>query len=122
MTGEGELWLQSREFQPQLWQIAWDSATGRIVGQVKPFIDDNYNQGLGKRRGWTEFIAVAPEWRRRGLARALVVHALHAQREAGMQESALGVDSGNAHDASRIYADCGFRTVERSTAWRKPWA
>jgi GNAT superfamily N-acetyltransferase len=118
--GDYEHWLESKVFQPQLWQVAWDS--DRVAGQVKPFIDKVYNDGFGKHRGWTEFISVAADWRRRGLAHALIARALQAQREAGMTESALGVDSDNAHGASRVYADCGFRTVERSTCYRKDYS
>jgi hypothetical protein len=56
------------------------------------------------------------------LARALIARALQAQRAAGMTESALGVDSDNAHGASRVYGDCGFRAVERSTCYRKDYS
>lgn len=43
-----------------------------------------------------------------------------ALREAGMEESALGVDSANPHDAARLYGDCGFRVVQRNAVYRKP--
>ena len=44
-------------------------------------------------------ISVGAPWRRRGLARALIAKALHARRDLGMNESVLGVDADNAHDA-----------------------
>lgn len=112
-------WLKSPTFQPQLWQIAWDIETGQVAGQVKPYIDAANNAMFGRQRGWTEFISVGRPWRRRGIARALVVRALQAQRDAGMTESALGVDSENAYGAVRLYGQCGFRVVERNCVYRK---
>jgi GNAT superfamily N-acetyltransferase len=115
-------WRKSPLFQPQLWQVAWHVETNQVAGQVKPFIDAVQNEAAGRRRGWTEYISVGELWRRRGLARALVSRALRAQREAGMTESALGVDTANAHSASRVYADCGFRVEKTSTVWCKPFS
>ena len=116
-----EAWLRQPSFQPRLWQIAWDTDTGEVAGQVKPFIDAEQNRVYGRLRGFTEFISVGERWRRRGIARALVALALRAQRDAGMMESALGVDSENTDRAAEIYEACGFRTVRRSTTWRKPF-
>lgn len=114
-----QAWLKSPAFQPALWQVAWDVETDRVAGQVKPYIDAASNALLGRRRGWTEFISVGAPWRRRGLARALVARALRAQRDAGMTESALGVDGANAYGAVRLYEQCGFQRVESNCVFRK---
>lgn len=113
-------WLGSPQFQPQLWQVAWDVQTGEVAGQVRTFIDATWNQANQLRRGWTEFISVGPRWRRRGLARALIARSLLAQREAGMRESGLGVDAQNLDGANRIYEASGFRVVKRNAVYRKP--
>ena len=115
-------WLKAPSFQPELWQIAWEVETGRVAGQVKPFIDHPGNAASGRQRGWTEHISVGMPWRRRGLARALVARALQSQRAAGMNESSLGVDSANGYEAPRLYEQCGFRVVERNRVYRKPIA
>ncbi|KQP43466.1 GNAT family N-acetyltransferase [Pseudorhodoferax sp. Leaf274] len=70
--------------------------------------------------GATSFISVGAPWRRRGLAGALIARALAAQRDAGMNESVLGVDADNAHDAARLYERCGFRVTQRNMVLRKP--
>ena len=119
--GDYEAWLHSPVFQPHLWQVAWDVQTGEVAGQVKAYIDEEHNRAFGRRRGLTEFISVGERWRRRGIARALVVRALRAQRQAGMLESALGVDSANADRAADVYRACGFGEVQRNTTWRKPF-
>ncbi|MEI2689269.1 MAG: GNAT family N-acetyltransferase [Anaerolineae bacterium] len=114
-------WLNNKIiFQPDIWQIAWDIATDQVAGQVRTFVNHAENEKYNRRRGWTEFIGVRRPWRRRGLARALIVRSLQVQKDLGMTESALGVDSENPSGATRIYEDCGFRVVEHSTTFRKP--
>jgi len=46
--------------------------------------------------------------RRRGLARGPITKAPHAQRDAVMNESTLGVDADNAHEAARLSESCAF--------------
>jgi mycothiol synthase len=115
-----EHWKKSRTCQPQLWQVAWHVASNQVAGQVKPWIDFEQNATLQRKRGFTEFISVGRPWRRQGLARALVVRALQAQRAAGMNESALGVDGESVFSAARLYEACGFRIAKRNALYRKP--
>jgi GNAT superfamily N-acetyltransferase len=118
---EYQEWLADKViFQPDLWQIAWDVETGEVAGQVKTFIYHAENEKYGRRRGYTEGISVRRPYRRRGLARALISLSLLAQKERGMTESTLGVDSENTSGATRVYEDCGFRTVKRNALYRKP--
>jgi ribosomal protein S18 acetylase RimI-like enzyme len=116
-----QAWLTDTiTFQPELWQVAWDSATDQVAGQVRTYINHDQNKLYNRKRGYTEFISVRRAWRRRGLARALIARSLRAQKKAGMSESALQVDSENLSGAVRIYEDCGFRVVKRETIYRKP--
>jgi mycothiol synthase len=117
--GDFEAWQASRTFQPHLWQVAWHLESNEVAGQVKPWIDAEQNETLGRKRGFTEFISVRAPWRKRGLARALVVRALRAQQQAGMLESALGVDGESAFRTTRLYEDCGFVVVKRNALYRK---
>ena len=114
-----QAWLTGNTFQPHLWKIAWDVATNQVAGQVKPFINAEENKKFERKRGYTEFISVRRPWRKKGLARALIVQSLLAQKEAGMTESALGVDTENLSGATHIYEDCGFQVVKRNTVYRK---
>ena len=90
------------------------------AGQVRTFINAAENEKYNRKRGYTEFISVRRPWRKRGLARALIVRSLRLQKECGMTESALGADSENISGATRIYEDCGFRITKRNTLYRKP--
>ena len=47
-------------------------------------------------------------WRRRGLARALVMRSLAVLRDRGLTSAGLGVDADNANEALRLYTECGF--------------
>lgn len=114
-------WLENKTFfQPELWQIAWDVKSDEVAGQVKTFINVAENEKYNRKRGYTEFISVRRPWRKRGLARALIVRSLRVQKEQGMTESALGADSENISGATRIYETCGFRVTKRSAIYRKP--
>ncbi len=103
---------------PTLWRIAWDGA--EVAGQVRSYINGPENEAMGRRRGYTESISVRRPYRRRGLARALIVQSLHAVKERGMEEAALGVLTENIHGAFRLYESVGFRVVHSWTTLRKP--
>ncbi|MGH2593014.1 MAG: GNAT family N-acetyltransferase [Anaerolineae bacterium] len=111
-------WLNDPNFDPTLWQVAWDG--DQVAGMVLGFVDAVENEQFQRQRGWTEDIAVRRPWRKRGLARALIVQTLHALKERGMTEAALGVDAENLSGALGLYKSAGFRVVKRSAAYRKP--
>ena len=110
--------LDSPHHDPSLWRVAWDG--DEVAGQVRSFINAPENEATGRQRGYTENISVRPPYRRRGLARALLVQSLHAVKERGMEEAALGVLTENVHGAFRLYESVGFRVVRSWTTLRKP--
>jgi mycothiol synthase len=73
-------WLKDPLFQPELWQIAWDTETGKSAGHLLTYINYEENRQFNQKRGYTEGVGVAREWRRRGLARALISRSLQAQK------------------------------------------
>ncbi|MFJ6194506.1 GNAT family N-acetyltransferase [Micromonospora sp. NPDC092111] len=60
---------------------------------------------------WILNLGVAPTAQRRGLGRALLVHALRGAREAGLPGLGLEVTDGNP--ARRLYDAAGFRVRTR---------
>jgi mycothiol synthase len=114
-----EEWLRSPHFQPDLWQVAWDSINDRIVGHALTFIDEAENKQLDRKRGYTEGIGVDSNWRRRGVARALISRSLQAQKAAGMTESALAADSDSTSKVISLYESCGFQIVKCDSIYRK---
>lgn len=61
----------------------------------------------GEGRGETEKIFVVPEWRRRGVAAALVCHALRSLRDAGYTLATLTV-RGTNQGAMALYTSLGY--------------
>jgi mycothiol synthase len=113
-----EEWLGDPDFDPSLFVIAWDG--DEIAGAVINVIDQNENQMLNRRRGLLASVFVRRPWRRRGLARALVMRSLAVLRDRGMTSAGLGVDADNANEALRLYTESGFEVEFRSAAYRKP--
>ncbi len=112
-----EQFLERRTFDPALWKIAWDG--DQVAGQVRTFIDPQENAAFDRERGYTEEISVRRPWRRRGLARALLVQSLHELKRRGMTEAALGVHMDGKHDALRLYQSVGFQVAWVVTMARK---
>jgi len=103
---------------PTLWKVAWDEHG--VAGQVRSFVDTAQNEMLGRRRGWTESISTARRWRRRGVAKALVVESIRGLAARGMTEVALGVHTENPNRALDLYRGLGYEVVETWTTYRKP--
>jgi mycothiol synthase len=102
-----------------LWQVAWDG--DQVAGSVMPTIWKPENERLGVRRAWLDHISVRRPWRRRGLARALIVSALEGLRAGGIEEAMLGVDGENPTGALALYESLGFAVKARASTWRKAW-
>lgn len=113
-----DAWRSDPKFDLDLLVVAWDG--DEIAGGVVNSINPAENAALGRQRGWLDSVFVRRQWRRRGLARALVMRSLALLRERGMTCAGLGVDADNANEALRLYTACGFETDLRSAAYRKP--
>jgi len=100
-----------------LWKIAWDDEG--VAGQVRSFVDAAQNAEHGLQRGWTENISTARRWRRRGLAKALIVESIRELAKRGMNEVALGVHTENPNGAFDLYAGLGYEVVGSWTTYRK---
>lgn len=111
-------WIESDEFQPELWQIAWEGE--QVAGMILNYINYGENSEYKRKRGYTENIAVRRPWRRRGLARALLARSLKMHRSLGMEEAALGVDTDSLSGANLLYESMGFRPVKVQINLRKP--
>jgi len=104
---EFERWLTNANFDPPLWRVAFHGDA--IAGQILNYMGEP--EADGQRIGWTEAISVQPEFRRRGLARALLAASLVAVRDAGATKAGLGVDMQNPNQAQALYESMGYRVV-----------
>jgi mycothiol synthase len=103
---------------PTLWKIAWDDEG--VAGQVKSFINTAENDAHGRARGWTEAISTSRRWRRRGVAKALIVESIRELAARGMTEVALGVHTENPNGAYQLYESLGYEVIQTWTTCRKP--
>jgi mycothiol synthase len=106
-----ERWIRQRIFTPHLWKVAWDG--DQVAGLVLNRIDEAQNAKYRRKRGYTQGVFVRRPWRRRGLARSLLVQSIEMLAGMGMQETALGVDTQNPSGALGLYETVGYRAIRR---------
>ncbi|HET7728321.1 MAG TPA: GNAT family N-acetyltransferase [Candidatus Limnocylindrales bacterium] len=106
------------DFDPTLWQVAWDG--DEVAGVVFVSVFRAENEQLGLARGWLNRVSVRRPWRGRGLAKALCASACAALRARGLDEAWLGVDAANPTGALRLYEELGFTVAHRWFAFGRP--
>jgi len=110
-------WWAEEAFQdPELWRVAWDR--DRIVGTAAGAVRGTWNPSLGGERAEIRFVRVDPPWRRRGIARALILECLSALWQRGIRIVELSVDGENEATAGALYRRLGFEVTARRVAYR----
>lgn len=111
-------WAARRHRRDQPTFVAEES--GRIVGTLSVDLNLARNRHLPVRRwAYVHSLFVLPEARRRGVARALIRHALRWAQRRGAGGAELGMAAGNRR-ARRLYESFGFRVQEVALACRLP--
>lgn len=112
-------WINNIDFQPNLWPVAWDPATDQIAGFALSFEEKGENVRFNRRRATIYEVEVRRPWRKRGLARALILQTLHTLRVIGVTEATIGIEA-TTHDwAKPLLEQNGFVEAWRSTDYRK---
>lgn len=104
-------YLDARGFDPSLWLLAWDLA--ELAGFMLALPEHTGDRSLG----WVESLGVRPQWRRRGLATALLQAGFRALHARGIRRVGLGVDAENETGALRLYERIGMHAVRRADSW-----
>jgi len=89
-----------------------DEVVGLVILDVNE--DDWARQGYPS--SYISLVGVVAPWRRRGVAPVLLAASLRASRDAGLERTALDVDSENPTGALGLYTGMGFATVHTSRA------
>lgn len=107
--------LEPPRFSPAFWFVAHagSASCGVIICHPHPTVPD---------LGWIGVLAVRSEWRRRGIGRALLLHAFGRLREAGLRRAGLGVDSDSVTGAHTLYESVGMRAAEHFEIYERPLA
>jgi mycothiol synthase len=69
--------------------------------------------------GWIGSLGVLPQWRRRGLATALLHQSFRDFRRRGATRVGLGVDAQNTTGAVRLYERVGMQVARRNDTYEK---
>jgi len=112
-------WIEIPYMRPDLWFLAEEEATGEVVGLGLNTVDPDWIARTGRQEGYVDTLAVIREHRHQGLGTALLVHSLHALRQAGMEAAHLYADAENPTGAMRLYERVGFRVRKTVVAYRK---
>lgn len=108
-----EEWKRSRfddpEFDPTLWQIAWDG------NEVAGFSLNRYRMGIG----WIRTLGVRRPWRKRGLGEALLLQSFGEFYKRGTKTIGLGVDAQNPTGATRLYQKVGMQAASEFITFEK---
>jgi ribosomal protein S18 acetylase RimI-like enzyme len=105
--------LVGREFfRPELWFIA--EAGGEVAGVA---LCNQRESNTDAAR--IAIIGVRRPWRRRGLGRALLVHAFRELRRAGFRRATLGVDAESLTGAHRLYESAGMHVIGQHDIFEK---
>ena len=84
-----------------------------VAGCAVNYVAEDDWAATGVKEGWIGQLGVRREWRKRGIATALLVRSMAAFRAAGLEAASLGVDAENPTGAVGIYERVGFRPYKR---------
>lgn len=111
--------LEANGSRPDLSFVAVDEATGGIVAYT---LNDHWPEDeavTGRLDGWIGSLGTLREYRKRGIASALIAASLHGFVEAGLNSAMLSVDTENPSGAYGIYERLGFHQIRRNITYRR---
>jgi mycothiol synthase len=101
-------------FDPGLWFLATEG--DEVVGVSLCIWESDFDPQVG----YVTAVGVRPAWRRRGVARALLLHTFAAFRARGRAALALHVDAASVTGALALYEGVGMRAEPCFEVWEKP--
>jgi mycothiol synthase len=107
------MWNSEEPYDPSLWFLAMDG--DKIVGISLCHGKMNEDPDMG----WVGQLGVLRDYRRRGLAMALLQHSFCEFYERGKKRVGLGVDASNLTGATRVYEKAGMRPIRQYDTYEK---
>ncbi len=111
---EFEAWWEMRSkdpaFDPSLWFLVRDGGEVAAVARC---------EGGRHGGGYVGMLGVRKPWRRRGLGKALLLHAFREFRNRGFERATLGVDAENPTGATRLYESVGMKVESMFVTFEK---
>ena len=116
VSGSFEEWchwtIENELFDPQLWWVARDG------DEIAGFCLCRPNETEAD-MGWVASLGVRRPWRRRGLARALLLASFHEFKRRGFARVGLGVDADSRTGANLLYESAGMRPIRQHDLYEK---
>jgi mycothiol synthase len=110
--------LQNPDYLPELDLVAVDRE-GKFAAICYCSIDPAHNIFIGRKEAWVALLFTSPDFQRRGLARAMLLHSLNRLKTLKMDIAKIGVDAKNAFGARELYESVGFKHVYTNIAYVK---
>jgi mycothiol synthase len=107
--------LDRDDFDPSLWWLALDGDAIAGFCLCRPHETETD-------LGWVSSLGVRRPWRRRGIARALLLTSFHEFRRRGFSRVGLGVDADSQTGANRLYEGAGMQPARRYDLYEKALA
>jgi mycothiol synthase len=111
----------SRHFRADC-SVAATTADGTVAGYLLAYEYEADTLATGVRDLYIATVGTVREWRRRGLAGALLAHALRTAAAVGFARSSLVVDTQNPTGALGVYDRAGFALHRRDVTYAAPAA
>ena len=109
--------ITNHTFRPDLSFLLRDAANGAPAGILVTMYWEADTEATGVRDAHFMLIGTVRHYRKRGVAGALIAHALRAAADAGFDRASLGVDSANPTGAFGLYRKAGFAPTMRFVRW-----
>ncbi len=113
-----QLRLQDAEYIPELDLVALDPDR-KFAAACYCAIHAAHNTFLGRQEAWIALLFTSPDFQRRGLAKAMLFHALDRLKSQHIEITKIGVDSENAYGARQLYESIGFKHRYTNIAYVK---
>ncbi|UOZ02533.1 GNAT family N-acetyltransferase [Amycolatopsis sp. WQ 127309] len=108
--------ITNQTFRPDA-SFLFRDPDGAPAGLLVTLSWDADTEATGLRDAHFMVVGTRPERRRRGVATALLAHALRAAAEQGYDQASLVVDSASPSGASGVFAKAGFEPKTRYVRW-----
>lgn len=109
--------ITNHTFRPEVSFLLRDVETGAPAGMLVTMYWEADTVATGVRDAHFMIIGTLREYRKRGVASALIAHALRVAAEQGYGRASLGVDSANPTGAFGVYEKAGFVPTIRFVRW-----
>lgn len=106
------------DYDPNL-DLVIETPEGQLATFCSSEIDSERNARLGCLEGHVCLLGTRRGYRRRGLARSLLLDSLRRLQAMGIETATIGVDAQNPSGALGLYESVGFERRRRSTIFRK---